>query len=242
MRTALVTAAAAILLCQPAWSAEKRSDPAGAPAKAAAAGVVKSTAPSYADGILGRLMAWDSSLTSLKTKFTQTVVFSEAGLKETMEGTLSYLKPDRLRIEHLSPARQIIITDKKDIWIYKPSDSQAVKTRWEDWKNLQDSGFSGIMDFGNYAELADRNMVTAVPPKAPGDMVKLILSPKNRSGAYTLTLSLSATDYFPAEAELVVEGTRVHTRLYEDERNSGLDETLFEFTPPKGTEIINFKK
>ncbi|KAF0126821.1 MAG: outer membrane lipoprotein carrier protein [Elusimicrobia bacterium] len=255
MRAFLIAAIAACLSCPSALEAAvKKAAPAGsgrlspqsvpeALRPAVKAEVEKSTAtPSYTDQVLAKLMEWDSALTSLKAGFTQTVLFSEAGLEQKVEGTLSYLKPDRLRIEHRTPTHQIIVTDKKDIWIYKPADSQAVKTRWEDWKNLQNSGFSGIMDFGNYAELASRNKVTAVPPAGPGGMVKLILTPVDRSGLYTLTLMLSATDYFPARADLVVESAKISTVLDETERNAGLDEKLFDFTPPKGTEIINFKK
>jgi outer membrane lipoprotein carrier protein len=244
MKGFAIAALAACLAC-PATAAEK-TEKAPAPAKKTVpvtAAVSKSTAPpTYAEEVLSKLMAWDEALVSLKSGFTQTVLFADAGLEQTIEGTLSYLKPDKLRIEHSAPARQIIVTDKKDIWIHKPDDSQAVKTKWEDWKNMQNSGFSGIMDFGNYSELAEKNKVSAVPPKEPGGMIKLILTPRDRSGLYTLTLSLSATDYFPAAADLVVEATKVSTVLKGAELNAGLDEKLFDFTPPKGTEIINFKK
>ncbi|HBE88766.1 MAG TPA: hypothetical protein DDW67_06455 [Elusimicrobia bacterium] len=246
MRVFFIATITACLLCPAAFAAgkqDKTKAPEKKAAEAAKSGVKKSTAPaSYTDEVLARLMEWDSALTSLKASFTQTVLFSDAGLEQKVEGTLSYLKPDRLRIEHTAPTRQTIVTDKKDIWIYKPDDSQAVKTRWEDWKNLQNSGFSGIMDFGNYSELAERNKVTAVPPAETGGMVKLILTPADRKGLYTLTLMLSATDYFPARADLVVEATKISTVLTDTRRNAGLDEKLFDFTPPKGTEIINFKK
>ncbi len=250
----LLTAAFALCLACPAAASEKteKTRAAGSAAPSAAPGkpgpgarseVNKSTAaPAYAEQVLAKLMEWDSALTSLKAGFTQTVLFVEAGLEQKVEGTISYLKPDKLRIEHSSPARQVIVTDKKDIWIHKPGDNQAVKTKWEDWKNLQSSGLSGIMDFGNYSELASRNKVTAVPPSAPGEMARLILMPLDRSGLYTLTLSLSATDYFPVRADLVVESAKISTVLTSAERNAGLDEKLFDFTPPKGTEIINFKK
>lgn len=241
MRISMIAALAFCLACPSAMAAEKTRKAEKSPVKKTE--VRSSTAtPSYTDTVLAKLMEWDSALTSLKAGFTQIVIFAEAGLEQKVEGTLSYLKPDRLRIEHTAPTRQIIVTDKKDIWIYKPGDSQAVKTKWEDWKNLQNSGFSGIMDFGNYSELAKRNKVTAVPPSGPGEMVKLILTPADRSGLYTLTLMLSATDYFPARADLVVESTKVSTVLNETERNAGMDADIFDFTPPKDTEIIKFKK
>ncbi|MDQ7773291.1 MAG: outer-membrane lipoprotein carrier protein LolA [Elusimicrobiales bacterium] len=247
MKTLFIAALAVCLACPAALAAEKKEKTAPAPqagtAAAAKAGVKKSTAAaSYTDQVMAKLIEWDSALTSLKAGFTQTVLFAEAGLEQKVKGTLSYLKPDKLRIEHSSPTRQVIVTDKKDIWIYKPDDNQAVRTKWEDWKNLQNSGFSGIMDFGNYSELAERNKVTAIPPAAPGEMIRLILTPVDRSGLYTLTLMLSATDYFPARADLVVESAKISTALDETERNAGLDEKIFDFTPPKGAEIINFKK
>lgn len=249
MKISAIAALTACLAC-PALAADKTDGKKAAAPDVKEAGaapkapeVKKSTAPlSYSEKVLAKLMEWDEALVSLKSGFTQTVLFADAGLEQTIEGTLSYLKPDKLRIEHSSPARQVIVTDKKDIWIYKPADSQAVRTKWDDWKNLQSSGFSGIMDFGNYSELAEKNKVSAVPPKEPGGMIKLILTPRDRSGLYTLTLSLSATDYFPAAADLVVESTKVSTVLKGTERNAGLDEKIFDFTPPKGTEILNFKK
>jgi len=192
------------------------------------------------NAVIAGLKDWDAKLLTLRTRFTQEVDFSDAGLKQHVEGVLSYMKPDLLKIEHIKPARQLVYTDKKELWVYKPEDSQAVRTSWNAWKKNQSSNFSGIMDFGNYAALTEKNNVKVSKDSAAPYYITLILTGKNNPGAYTLTLALSSTDYFPAEAALTVENTTIRTRLENPEKNASLDKALFRFVPPKGTEVLEF--
>jgi len=190
--------------------------------------------------VLAGLKAWDLKLETLRTRFTQDVDFSDAGLKQHVEGMLSYAKPDMLKIEHIKPARQLVYTDKKELWVYKPEDSQAVRTSWAAWKRNQNSNFSGIMDFGNYTSLTEKNNIRLSKGKDSPHYITMVLNPKSDPGLYTLTLVLSSTDYFPAEATLSVERTTIKTRLENPEKNVSLDRTLFRFVPPKGTEVLEF--
>lgn len=185
-----------------------------------------------------KLKAWDARLESLKADFTQEVNFKEAGLKQTIEGTLRYVKPNLLRIEHLKPSRQLIVTDKADIWIYKPADNQVVKTAWDAWRRTQDQNFSGILDFGNYAALAARNETTAAGGK-DGAPLTVTFTPRAAKN-YSLRLTLSAEDGFPTEAELTVDSTVIRTRLTAVEKNAPVDKELFKFTRPKGAELLEF--
>ncbi|HAT72057.1 MAG TPA: hypothetical protein DCS63_04500 [Elusimicrobia bacterium] len=195
--------------------------------------------PGRSAKIIEGLKAWDASLETLQADFTQEVNFREAGLKQSIEGTLRYVKPNLLRIEHAKPARQVVVTDKTAIWIYKPEDKQAVRTSWEAWRRAQDQNFSGILDFGNYAALADRNLTTAGGGEN-GQPFKVTFRPMT-GGDYTLTLTLSATDYFPLEAELLVDNTVIKTRLSSVEKNGPIDGEIFKFSPPKGVEVLEFK-
>jgi len=189
--------------------------------------------------ILEKLKAWDAKLETLKADFTQEVNFTEAGLKQSVEGNLRYVKPNLLRIEHFKPARQIVVTDKTDIWIYKPEDNQAVRTAWDAWRRTQDQNFSGILDFGNYSSLTAKNN-TRVTPSKDGGLITVVFTPRSGAG-YALTLKLSPADYFPVEAELTVEGTTIKTRLTSVEKNAVIDPAIFKFSPPKGVEVIEFK-
>lgn len=226
---------------KPAAETKKAAPAKPAPAKAAAktAAPAAKKAEDPAAPVLEKLKAWDAALQTLKADFTQELNFTEAGLKQTIEGTLRYSRPNLLRIEHIKPSRQIVVTDKKDIWIYKPEDNQVVRASWDAWRRTQDQNFSGILDFGNYAALTEKNTATVSGGK-DGAPVTVKFVP--RSGKdYSLSLTLSATDYFPLGAELAVEGTVIKTRLTSVEKNGPVDAAVFKFSPPKGAETLEFK-
>lgn len=226
--------AAALLFSLPA-AALAQAGPAGGADKKPAVKAEKPADP--AARILEKLKAWDASLKTLEASFTQEVDFTEAGLKQSVQGTLSYIKPNLLRIEHIKPVRQIVVTDKSDIWIYKPADRQAVKTSWSAWRRSQDRNFSGILDFGNYSSLLVRNH--AAVSGGGKEPYEITFTPRS-GAAYSLTLTLSTTDYFPQAARLEVEGTVISTDLSGVKKNGELDAGMFKFTPPKGTEILEF--
>jgi outer membrane lipoprotein carrier protein len=188
--------------------------------------------------VIAKLKAWDDKLETLKADFSQEVNFKEAGLKQNIDGNLRYVKPNLLRIEHMKPARQLVVTDKADIWIYKPEDKQAVRTGWQAWRKTQDQNFSGILDFGGYAAMAARNNA-AVSGGKDGAPVKITFTPRS-GAAYSLALTLDQ-DYFPTEAELTVDNTVIRTRMTSVERNAPVDRELFKFSPPKGVEVLTFK-
>lgn len=51
--------------------------------------------------------------------YTASIAISRAGT--TMRGNLSYLSPDKIRIDFSSPAQQVLVSDGKDLWIYIPA-------------------------------------------------------------------------------------------------------------------------
>ncbi len=229
-----IMTAVMIFALVPSAYAQKKTAPARKPAAHKAA-----PAADQAKAVLEKLEAWDASLKTLKAAFTQEVDFTEAGLKQSIEGNLSYVRPNLLRIEHVKPARQLVVTDKDVIWIYKPGDRQAVRTKWDVWRRTQDRNFSGILDFGDYSALTRRNSAKVEGGK-DGAPYTVTFTPRSGSH-YTLTLTLSATDYFPVAAQLSVDGTVIKTTLSDVQKNTEVDRGIFDFVPPKGTEILEFK-
>jgi len=243
-----ILTAVMLLAFAPGVYAQQKAAPKKRPAPQKASAVAVSTAAPAAEAkpasdpareILEKLKAWDDRLETLQADFTQEVNFKEAGLKQNIEGTLSYAKPNLLRIEHVKPSRQVVVTDKADIWIYKPEDKQAVRTSWDAWRRTQDQNFSGILDFGNYSALTARNR-TAVSGGKDGQFYKITFTPRS-GAAYSLTLTLDPADYFPSEAELTVDNTVITTRLLAARKNGPLDKEIFKFSPPKGVEVLKFK-
>lgn len=191
-----------------------------------------------AEQVLSKLEAWDKKLDSLDIKFIQTVFFKEADIKQSIEGSMQYLKPNFLRLEHTAPAKQIVTTDKKDILIYKPADRQAIRATWDGWVKTQNQTFYGILDFGNYSSLSKNNNVS-LEGGEKGKPYVLIFTPKEGT-AYKLALTLSEKDFFPAEAELSVGSAVTSTKLTKVRKNITIDKEIFEQKLPEKTEIINF--
>ncbi len=188
--------------------------------------------------IIKKLKKWDAKLNTLQTDFSQEIKFKEAGLKKELQGAVSYLKPNYLKIEHTAPEKQPIVTDKKIIWIFKPADNQVIKTSWDRWFKIQNGQFSGILDFGNYSKLIEKNNVAL--KSADPSRISIALTSKKNPSLYTLTLKLSSTDYFPINAILDLDETIIITSLINTKKNTDISKEDFKFTPPKSAEIITF--
>ena len=189
--------------------------------------------------IMKGLQTLDDSLENLSCDFVQDVSYGDTGLTQTIEGSLRFKKPGMLRIEHFKPYRQLVYTDKKNIWIYKPADAQAVKMDWDEWKKSLDPSMSGMLDFGNYSRLLETHSA-AVSSGAAGGLITVALTPKKNPALYTLTLQLSEKDYFPMKLSLLIDKTSVSTELKNIDRKTPVDAAQFEFKPPRGVEVLQF--
>lgn len=185
-----------------------------------------------------KLREWDTKLQSLACEFTQTVKFGDSGMASVIEGSVRYQKPNQLRVEHFSPRKQIVVTDKKTISIYSPENQQLVKTDWDSWISQQSAIFSGVTNFGDYNKiLADHNVKVVTGKTA----VDVTLTPKKGKTSYALTLSLDPTnDYFPAVIVMRIGTTDVKTVLRKITLNGPLPAGVFSINTPEGTRVINF--
>lgn len=186
--------------------------------------------------IIAELKKWDEKLNTLKSDFRQEVFFKQAQIRQKVEGSIAYKKPDKLRIEHFSPNKQIIVTDKVEIQVYKPEDAQIYKMPWDLWKKNQN--FSQILDFGNYSEIMKNNKIDIFKSSTT---IKIQLKNKQNPSLYTLTLSLSPENFFPYQSSLEVEDTVINTELYKTEINGNLDDKIFKLEKAEKAEIIEIK-
>lgn len=174
---------------------------------------------------LEKLKSWDEKLTSLKANFEQEVVFKNADIKRKISGTVTYKKPNLLKIEHFSPKKQLIITDRKKIFIYKPQEKEAYEADWEAWKKNLDNSLGALLDFGNYSSLSEKNSAELYEEK---DAWRLELRGKKDPSAYVLKLFLSRDDFFPLGASLEVGDSMIKTRLVSVEKNAEIKDSEFE--------------
>ena len=193
-----------------------------------------STAPLTLDAVLAQFERFDRELDSLAARFSQSLSADETGVASSLEGTVSYLKPERLRIEYFRPERQTVVSDGKDIWIHRHANAQVIQSTLEDWRQSYPL-VGNLMQFGSYAKML-RSYDVSLDTGSPAPTLRLL--PKYRSAGFVLRFVLQAADLFPAKAELQVRNTHVRTDLDALRFNPPLREKDFDFTPPAGADIF----
>ena len=228
---------------RPEAGSEGKNSGLAAAAKAAPAGpevfAWSSTAPLTLERVLAHFELYDTKLESLSAHFTQSLTMTGTGLTSSIEGTVQYLKPERLRIEHIRPEVQTVVTDGTEIWLHRHSLGQVIQSSLADWKEA-DPALKNLLHFGSYAKMMRNYQVVL---DTAGARPALVLTPKEVSDtSFELRLSLARENLFPDTTELAVGSMRVRTQLDGVVLNPELDENTFHFTPPPGADVFrNFK-
>ena len=227
--------------CAARSSAASTEAPSGLPSFA------PSTAPVTVELVLRRFEDFDRALDSLSADFRQFVRWDESGTAQSVEGSLQYVKPDRLRIEQRLPEGQTIVGDGLWLWIWRRSTNQVIQARFEDWKRSEPMA-QGLLDFGKYGELLKRyevSIATVTAADARGQReIELHLRPKpaEKTAEFELRLRLSTRDYFPVDTQLRAGQVTIHSMFTNVRFNPAIPPERFRFTPPPGADVFqNFK-
>jgi len=147
-------------------------------------------------------------------------------------------KPGKMRWEYKKPERQIVVTNGKRLWIYRPLDGQVMVGKAPDMFG-QGKGAAFLSDMG---ELRRNFNITLVQSENP-DYWRINLVPSNpRAEIKRIVVSVSRKDYC---AEQIVtynaygDETRIVIRNYDF--NASLSDHLFEFEPPENVEVIEIE-
>lgn len=239
----------AVLLCAPSAAvAAKKARPAVAVSSAAAGSPLPSFAPSTAT-ITVALVAeqfkkFDDSLKTLKADVRQFVRLEGSDTVQSVEGTVTFKKPDLLRLVHRLPEPQTVVSDGTWLWVHRHSTKQVIQTRLDAWRRSEPLA-QGLLDFGKSADLLSRYDASVSSVSAPGAdghrRFEVTLRPKEKGkdqADFELTLKASTKDWFPAEASLRVGRARIRS-LFENVRyNPELPAAEFQFSPPQDADVF----
>ena len=197
-----------------------------------------SSEPVSLEYVLVHFEKFDARLKSLSADFSQTLTIPDTGMTSAISGSVAYLKPERLRIEHIRPERQTVVSDGRDIWIHRHEHAQVIQSKLNDWKEA-DPTMNNLMQFGSYGKMLKTYDVELVTGAA---RPVLLLRPKTGAGEFSLRLELDPSTLFPQVTELLVGSMRVRTQMTNTLFNPPLKAAEFEFTPPAGCDVFkNFK-
>jgi outer membrane lipoprotein carrier protein len=171
------------------------------------------------------------NLADLTAKIVQKNHLASVDKTQAFEGTLSIKRPGKLRLEYTNG--QVIVVDGKEAWFYSRKNEQAIRRTFQDFEqaNIPVAFLLGA------GELRREFDVAPGPGERPG-LVDLL--PRKKTGAVMKKIRLVA-DGAGRITEMTVydRSGNSSTVLFSEVREGvGLDDKLFRFRAPKGTEII----
>jgi len=183
-----------------------------------------------AEDLQQRLSGYDSA----RAEFSQFALSSDGDHAEESSGYFYVARPDRFRWVTEQPFVQEIVSDGQSIWIHDP-DLEQVTRRPAD---SQGNSAPALILNGQISELEQQFSITRVDDSDPGVALFELqpLSPESSTFARIRLL-------FEQEqlTELSMEdslGQRSMLVLHNLEYNPNLPQDAFEFTLPKGTDLI----
>ncbi len=190
----------------------------------------RTAASDPADAAISRVEAHYRNVRDLTAHTVQKNHLAALDKTQTFIGELRIKKPGRLRIDYTNG--QIILIDKNEVLFYSKKNEQEIKRTFTDLQALNIPvafllGAARIRD-DFLVRLPDRRsprVLELLPRQEEAVMQKLLLH-TDRTGRITL---LTIFDRMGNRTEIAFSAVR---------ENTGIADSAFAFTPPKGTEII----
>src|SRR5690242_1178374 len=180
-------------------------------------------------------------MNDLKGEFTQTA-FNKS-LNQTIPATgVVYLKKGgKVRWEYTDPTPQQIVSDGKTIWIYTPTLNQV--NTGPAPEALAGPAGSFLSGLGKLREHFNVRLLNPAQPKDADGNVVLDLTPKQPLPTLTrLILSFDPNGWQLRKAVIYDQFENTVTMQFTKLAiNSGLEDKLFAFVPPKGVATVPLK-
>jgi outer membrane lipoprotein carrier protein len=180
--------------------------------------------------VITRTNATYAGLNSYYTQFTQALCDETAGTCQSFEGEIYFLAPNFFKMTINDPP-QVLVGDSASLWIYMPKEKRAIRQSLKQMPfAVNPSGFLKNYDERFNAALthADETYYEiTLTPKEPTEIVSKIVI-RISATAFEIT-DIAITDQAGTENKFVLEKTEI---------NKKISKKIFQFKPPKGTEII----
>jgi len=188
------------------------------------------------DGSVARVEAWLESVRTLSADFVQVVRNRDGQISSRVTGRLSLSRPDRFRWDYREPYVQLIVADGRRLWLYD-ADLEQVTVR-----PLESGlGSTPAMLLSGAGSVADS--FTGGPVERDGDWTWCRLLPKQHGSDFeSVSLGFDGRGGLVAMQLRDKLGQSTELDFSDVAQNPTLDPALFQFTPPKGADVIGDAK
>ena len=163
--------------------------------------------------------------------FTQKNTIKDLNKTDTYKGEFFIKQPLRMKWIYTGKAAQDIFISNETVLIYNKGDKQAYKGKF-DRATFGQTPIALLSGFGNIRQEFSIS----------GKGNSLLLKPKSPLGNITSISIKLSDDKFPIQSFLIQDGSSnvIEITLKEVSTNTGLKDTLFEFSVPKGVNVYEY--
>jgi len=206
------------------------------PAESAVSDAV-STAELNLDQVIEKLQENYGKIDTYQAEFKQQLSSTVQGkVISKGSGTVFYKKPGKMLWRYTAPEDHIFLTDGNTIWDYSPVDKEAYVLPVSD--RVYKSFLLGLGDIRKDFEVSFHSG----RKKNKDGQYQLDLVPRSqveRETLGTITLYVDPESFMVKSTEMVdAFGNRNVMRFSDMELNVPLDDSVFKFEPPPGTQVI----
>ena len=195
-------------------------------------------APTTADAYVQQFESSYREVRSLRAEFTQT--YTLGGRTRIEAGRVAFARGGLMRWDYQRPTEKLFISDGKQVSLYIPEEHQLTRTSMKSSEDFR-VPFELLLTRLNLRRVFARvEMADAALDHDPADHVLRAFPKKEFAEDYTDVL-IELGPQFDMR-RLVVnypDHSRMDFRFDHIERNPPLPRSLFQFTAPAGTEIID---
>jgi outer membrane lipoprotein carrier protein len=201
---------------------------------------VPASAQTLDDAIRGVEGAY-GRMTDLKADFTQTAFNKSLNQTIPATGKVYLKKGGKLRWEYAEPTPQQIVSDGKTIWIYTPTLNQV--NTGPAPEALAGPAGSFLSGLGKLREHFSVRLLNPAQPKDADGNVVLDLTPKQPLPTLQRLILAFDPNGWQLRSALVYDQfeNTVTMKFAKLAINSGLEDKLFAFVPPKGAATVPLK-
>jgi outer membrane lipoprotein carrier protein len=198
----------------------------------AACGFQVGASVSYAAGLedrIDKIQKAYEDVTDVRGHFVQKNRVKELKRTDTYRGNF-YIKPPKMKWEYTGEKAQAVYVDSEYIFIHQKNEKQVFKSKF-DKATYGQTPFAFLTGLGNIREEFD-------VVSGSGDTI--VLKPKKSMGNITRIEIKLAAGAFPIKALTIIDklSNIINITLSDVKVNTGLKDSLFRFTPPKGVAIM----
>lgn len=185
-------------------------------------------ARAFAADEVARIQEAYKNIEDIKGSFVQKSYIKDLKRTDTYKGTLFIKRPSKMKCVYKGEKPQEIIINNERIIIYNKSEKQAFRGTF----NRNTYGQAPVALLSGFGKIREEFNIT---PKNG----RLVLIPKNQMGNIVSIEIVTSADNFPIKFFIIndTRSNRIEIALKDMEINTGIKDSIFDFSLPEGANI-----